>query len=95
MTQYYFSFDAENNLTKIKIHLQNLKESTIDLHLPLWRPGRYQFQNFSKNILNFEATDSNNQSICWKKTTTNTWQINPKKAGNLIVKYNYYAKLLK
>jgi predicted metalloprotease with PDZ domain len=91
MMKYFFSFDAEKHFVQVKISIDIENTEPFDLKLSKWRPGRYQFQNFSKNILNFETTDSNNQSVCWKKTTTNTWQINPTKAGNLTVKYNYYA----
>ena len=26
-------------------------EGTLNLQLPIWRPGRYQVQNFAKNVL--------------------------------------------
>jgi predicted metalloprotease with PDZ domain len=94
MIQYFFSFNFDQHLVNIEIIFENVNSKTLELHLPKWRPGRYQFQNFAKNILNFEAKDHKNQALTWTKISTNVWSINQKYNKTIIVNYAYYANEL-
>jgi predicted metalloprotease with PDZ domain len=68
MIQYFFSFLPENNLVKIRILIPKVIEKSLEFHLPMWRPGRYQLQNFAKNVLNFSANTQNGEKLHWQKT---------------------------
>ncbi len=60
------------------------------LQLPAWRPGRYELQNFSKNIQFLNAFDNQNIQLSCKKISKECWEIiSPK--GEITVKYSYYA----
>lgn len=93
MFQYFFSFDREKHLVTIEILIENIKNETVTLHLPAWRPGRYQLQNFAKNVLNFSAT-GNHAALSWFKTSVNTWQIQTTQNETIKVKYDYYSNEL-
>lgn len=93
MIQYFFSFDRQNHLIFVEIHFEKIVSDCLKLHLPAWRPGRYQLQNFAKNILNFKASDSAGD-ISWKKTETNLWEVNTKDSTNVKISYSYYANEL-
>ncbi|MCP9770336.1 M61 family peptidase [Lacihabitans sp. LS3-19] len=94
MIQYFFSFYPEKQIIDIEIRLASSNESRRKLHLPMWRPGRYQLQNFAKNVLNFSAKDDENNAISWRKTEKNVWSIYETTNKNLIIKYQYYANEL-
>lgn len=90
MIQYFITFDRENQLVKVKIEYKQINSDKIQLFLPLWRPGRYQAQNFPKNILNFSAKDENKE-LSWTKVTTHCWEVDTKDISNCNISYSYYA----
>ncbi len=94
MIQYFFSFNPENHLTLLTLNINSLNKSKVNLVLPLWRPGRYQFQNFSKNILHFSAKNQYGQKLKWHKTKKNIWTITKEPSDQLIVNYSYYSNEL-
>jgi predicted metalloprotease with PDZ domain len=75
----------------IEIEMNFLAESeTVFMQLPAWRPGRYELQNFSKNIQFFQAYDQKNNLLSTKKISKECWEISSPK-GQITVKYSYYA----
>jgi predicted metalloprotease with PDZ domain len=76
---------------KVEIHISNPQKKAITLQLPSWRPGRYQIQNFAKNIRNFTATSQKGQILLFKKIKKDAWRINSSITEELIVSYEYYA----
>lgn len=94
MIQYFFSFIPENRLIEIKILIPKVQEKNLNLHLPAWRPGRYQLQNFAKNILNFTAKNQNGELLQWKKTKKNVWTVADTFEKDLEVTYHYFANEL-
>jgi predicted metalloprotease with PDZ domain len=93
MIQYFFSFNRQNNLIYVEIHFEKITSDTLKLHLPAWRPGRYQLQNFAKNILDF-CTYSPSSKLNFQKTSANIWEIDTSNTKSLVVKYTYYANEL-
>jgi predicted metalloprotease with PDZ domain len=61
------------------------------LKLPQWRPGRYENQNYAKNLMYFSATDQNGQALPWHKVDKNTWLVNTDSAQIANINYKYYA----
>lgn len=87
---YKFSFTNPNrHFLEISLELKTSTAKT-ELRLPSWRPGRYQIQNFAKNIKNIRAYDAEGASISIKKTAKDTWQLE-NKAGKVTITYTYYA----
>lgn len=91
MKYWIESKDAISKYLKVQIVLQNIDKKAIKLQLPAWRPGRYQIQNFAKNIRNFSVSDPNGQTIPSKKTSKDSWLIPTLGNKELIVAYEYYA----
>ncbi|MCP9764707.1 M61 family metallopeptidase [Lacihabitans soyangensis] len=94
MIQYFFSFLPENNLVDIRILIPKVQEKSLELHLPMWRPGRYQLQNFVKNVLNFSARVQNGEKLEWRKSQKNIWQVADTQDKNVEIRYQYFAKEL-
>ena len=94
MIQYFFSFAQEKHHVEVRITIANCVENSIELHLPMWRPGRYQLQNFAKNILNFSAKKNEGEKLPWKKTSKNIWKIENTLNQDIEIEYEYYANEL-
>jgi predicted metalloprotease with PDZ domain len=57
------------------------------LHLPIWRPGRYQVQHFAKNI----AAVTSEQALV-VKSDLSTWMLEVVDLRAITVKYRYHAE---
>ena len=77
----------------VDAHLTHITSSEIDLQLPAWRPGRYELQQFAKNIQRFSIVDGNGQPLPFRKITKDRWRVQTNGATELVAHYNYYALL--
>jgi predicted metalloprotease with PDZ domain len=92
MFEYFLSFLPKEAIINVKIVITAHKGSTLNLHLPAWRPGRYQLQNFAKNIRNFSAYDAKGNILPYKKQNRNQWTVeNPQTENKITVSYEYLA----
>lgn len=73
-----------------EIIIKDLKPFTLEL--ATWRPGRYEKQNYAKNIVFFQIYDKYKNPIPFKKLNTNQWEISPIKLDIIFISYFYYAK---
>jgi predicted metalloprotease with PDZ domain len=94
MIRYFFSFLVDTNMVEVKLIIPAMEGKKLDLHLPTWRPGRYQLQNFAKNILNFSAQNAAGNLLPWRKTQKNVWRIESAQNQEVEVSYKYFAKEL-
>ncbi|WP_020532473.1 M61 family metallopeptidase [Flexithrix dorotheae] len=63
----------------------------IKLQLPAWRPGRYELQNFAKNIRGFSAFGADGSPLKFQKITKDKWKILCEGQEQIKVKYQYFA----
>lgn len=63
----------------------------LDLQLPAWRPGRYELQNFAKNIKTFEPTDEQGRTLPFTKISKDCWRIAAAGASEVTLRYTYFA----
>jgi predicted metalloprotease with PDZ domain len=66
-------------------------EKYTDFVLPVWAPGYYFIQDFSKNIFNFKATDEKGQALKWHKISKNIWRIEKSNTNKIILDYDIFA----
>jgi len=78
---------------EVEISFDGLPKSdkTLDLTLPVWRPGRYLIFDFASGIQEFEAFDSSVKTLKWYKTDKSTWRIETNSSSKIIVKYKVFA----
>ena len=69
-------------------------ESETLIHLPAWRPGRYELGNFAKNVKNFSIFDDAKKKCVFFKTNKDTWLVKTEHTKSITVQYNYYANEL-
>jgi predicted metalloprotease with PDZ domain len=77
----------------VEARLTNVVTSSVELQLPAWRPGRYELQQFAKNIQRFAIVDGAGQPLPFRKITKDRWLVQTNGASELTVLYNYYALL--
>ncbi len=80
---------------QIEVIIDGLKPGIpVVVSLPLWRPGRYEMQNYPKNIRQFKAYDIDGSELSLAKTQKGSWQIETKGNCELRIVYEYYAHQL-
>jgi len=79
---------------QIEFQIPNSGLHAIQVQLPAWRPGRYELQNFAKNIRNFSASRPDGTSLSSKKISKDRWEIQPQADETVLISYEYYANQL-
>ncbi len=88
---YHLSFlRSTEQLLQISLKLQ-CEAGFLDLCMPRWRPGRYTKQSYVKFLADFQAEDQEGNALEWSKTNTHTWRMLVPKAGEVLVRYLYFA----
>lgn len=75
------------NALDIELTFLPTRMGLLLLHLPIWRPGRYQVQNFAKNI----ATVSSSHGLV-VKSDLSSWAIEVQELKPITLSYRYYAE---
>jgi len=92
---YILSADhPESRYLNVECRLSGIHTPTVELQLPAWRPGRYELQNFAKNIQQFSIVDGEGRPVAYQKITKDRWRVQTEGVRELVVRYNYYSNLL-
>ncbi len=90
--RYTLSYQKPHqHFVDIRFTVNNPGRDVTYLQLPSWRPGRYEIQNFAKNIQKFHVEDGNGNPLPFRKVTKDRWEVETKGVQKLEVIYNYYA----
>ena len=89
MIRYHIGYDnALTHFIKVICTFQSTGTET-ELRLPAWRPGRYQVQNFAKNIRSFEVRQFG-KVVRSRKASKDSWLV-AHEPGEVQVSCEYYA----
>ncbi|MFO0495782.1 MAG: M61 family metallopeptidase [Flavobacteriia bacterium] len=69
-------------------------EEQLTVHLPAWRPGRYELGNFAKNVKGLKAFSDQNKVLSVRKSTKDAWVIETANSKSIRVEYQYFASEL-
>ena len=86
---YEISIDHELHFINFKCRLTCPVDGIVKISL--WRPGRYEFGDFAKNIRNFCAYDENDLELKVHKHSRNSYRIFGASRTEIIICYQYYA----
>ncbi len=64
---------------------------SIDILLPVWRPGRYVVLDFAGGIVGFSAVNEKGAPLAWSKAGKATWRIRVKNSSSMTLRYSVYA----
>lgn len=76
------------------LHIPTNGADILPLQLPVWRPGRYELQNYARYIQRIEAVSDTGKALTLRRTARHTWHVPTKGAEKVILRYNYFAKQL-
>lgn len=83
--------DPAQHFIQLAFTIPNIHQDQIEVQLPAWRPGRYELQNFAKNIRLFDVTDDDGNAVAWQKITKDRWLIHTTGIKQVTITYQYYA----
>ncbi|WP_025762807.1 M61 family metallopeptidase [Dyadobacter tibetensis] len=92
----HYHISAEDPLSHfidIVWSIDQVAEPEIEIQLPAWRPGRYEIQNFAKNIQKIEALAEDGSKLFIGKVSKDRWRILPEGHSKVIVRYRYFAQV--
>ncbi len=92
--QYSFSLSsASQHFVDVRVRMP-VSKSSVQVHLPAWRPGRYELGNFSRNIRGIRAENSDKKHLQIRKIDRNSWEISGIDGDEVTIFYQYYANEL-
>lgn len=83
--------NPSQHFIKFEWIIEHIHQDSIHIQLPSWRPGRYELQNYAKNIRYFAINDENGNLIPFIKVTKDCWEVDTKNVHQLFITYEYYA----
>ncbi len=86
-----FASRPDSHYLNVVCTLSDVSGPTVVLQLPAWRPGRYELQNFAKNIRQFGVFDAQGQPLPARKLTKDRWLVETHGATHIEARYDYYA----
>ena len=93
--KYELAFEHLNtHLLDVTIHASDLKGATVEFAIPDWAPGSYYIENYSANVQRFRATSADGKALSWRKTDSQTWQIDLAGATAVTISYQVFANTL-
>lgn len=81
----------QNHYFNVEMELNDFKEKTLEVKMPIWSPGSYLAREFAKNVNLVKAFDENNNPLEVKKVTKNTWSIEKGTSKAVKVVYEVYS----
>lgn len=81
----------QNHYFQVEMQVEQLKQKTAIVKLPVWAPGSYLIREFSKNLNQVKAYSLNGAALTVIKKSKNTWEIDLKGQTAFVLKYEVYA----
>ena len=85
--------DPQSHILLITYTIPGVESEFIEVQLPAWRPGRYEIQNFAKNIQFIEAISGAGEKLSIHKVTKDRWQVATAGENEITIRYSYYAAI--
>jgi predicted metalloprotease with PDZ domain len=94
--RYEVTFDAATARTRtLRVEMRFVAGGAgpVLLSLPSWTPGAYEESHFARNVRGFSASQ-NAVPLRWDKADYDTWRVNPVRAGEVTVAFEFLADSL-
>ena len=93
--EYTVSLNApQTQMVDIRMVIRKLEGPTVDVAMPVWRPGRYEVLNPAGGVRNVRAATRAGLPLPIVKTDKTTWQITTGGVEEVTVTYRVYANSL-
>lgn len=91
MRYTFFSQNPTSHFIDIHAELFENRAEYLEVQLPAWRPGRYELQNFAKNLREFHVFSADGLPLPCKKIKKDRWEVETKGNQAIRFEYSYYA----
>ncbi len=79
------------HILQITLEATQIDTPSVDLQLPVWRPGRYELANYAKNMFTVRCFTSDGLLLDVEKVNRHRWRVHMNGHTTLVVQYEYYA----
>ena len=85
--------EPASHFFNVEIEISELPANThsVDLKLPVWRPGRYFIFDFASGIQEFAAYGPDGRPLVWEKYDKLSWKIQKNEHTSIKVSYRVFA----
>ena len=89
---YDVSFEHRHaQLVDITMTVRNWTEPTLNIYLPVWRPGRYEVLDTAGSVRGLRASDESGDDLPVEKTQKSCWRISNAAGKTVRISYQLYA----
>ena len=81
----------QNHYFQVEMQVEQVKQKTATVKLPVWAPGSYLVREFSRHLNQVKAYSLQGAALPLNKKTKNTWEIDLKGQTAFVLKYEVYA----
>ncbi|GAB2763194.1 PDZ domain-containing protein [Rhabdobacter roseus] len=85
--------DPSSHFLEITYTIPHVKSTFLEVQLPAWRPGRYEIQNFAKNIQQLSMTNAQGEPLFFEKITKDRWRVACEGQPEVVVRYTFFANI--
>ncbi|MBS0197050.1 MAG: M61 family metallopeptidase [Planctomycetes bacterium] len=85
---------ARTQMISVSMTIRGWHGLLLDVHLPVWRPGRYEVLDLAGAVRDVSATDAADRPLSLEKTAKSSWRVNTLGADTVTVSYRIYANSL-
>jgi len=92
MINYSISpLNINSHLFSVSLTFNAVANKQYTLSLPSWLPGSYMIRDFAKNIIEIDATETNNSPVAFIKSDKQTWSVITNTDTEITVNYSVFA----
>jgi predicted metalloprotease with PDZ domain len=92
---YEIGFDRRNEqVVEISMRIAAWDQQHLDVHLPVWRPGRYEVLDVAGTVRTLGATDASGAALEVEKVAKSSWRIKTAGKGDVVVRYQIFANAI-
>ncbi|MFN0133923.1 MAG: M61 family metallopeptidase [Phycisphaerales bacterium] len=93
--EYVVTLDApQTQMVSVSMRVKGLTEPTLEVSLPVWRPGRYVVLDPAQTLRDLTAEAADGQLLASEKTDKSTWLVSTGGRDEVVVRYRVYANSL-
>jgi predicted metalloprotease with PDZ domain len=91
--KYRIKPNPNTHFIRVQMELDGLDRERYTVHLPAWRPGRYEMQHFAKRLQTWDAVGADGKVIPFRKVKKDAWELETMGNSRVVIRYRYYANL--
>ncbi|MBL9031178.1 MAG: M61 family metallopeptidase [Phycisphaerae bacterium] len=93
--EYVVSLPApQTQMVSITMRVRRVEGPTLELSLPVWRPGRYVILDPASTLRELSAETPDGRILACEKTEKSTWLVSTEGRDEVVVSYRVYANSL-